>query len=420
MWSHWASRSSSDMRTKLRAAVILTVAALAAAGCRRLSPTSSEPAAKAGAKPAPAAADSKAAAKDAQAPAASKDATADGKPAAAKAGAPPAPAAGKDPQAAPAKAAPPVAAPVVAAVAFNHKTHATRGVTCTDCHDGAESKDEAGMPTLETCMDCHEEMEEEAPPEKKIAQFVDPATKKVKWNHFTRQADEIKFTHKAHAAKKVECTSCHGDMTQRERTGPDLFLTMDACTTCHAEKKASNECTVCHTEIGKDQAPKNHDRLWMVRHGQIVRRGSARGRDEDCSMCHTESTCIGCHRDEKPKDHTNYWRVGPGHGLSAAMDRERCATCHMADSCVACHTSNPPRSHTGGWGAPRTRHCLGCHQQPGDSLEGGGCFACHQGTPSHQLAPPKPRGHRPDWECLLCHTKLKHAVNEQSCNSCHR
>jgi hypothetical protein len=50
----------------------------------------------------------------------------------------------------------------------------------------------------------------------------------------------------------------------------------------------------------------------------------------------------------------------------------------------------------------------------------GGCFACHNGVPAHAAAPPKPDGHRADWECLLCHDKLKHPVNDQNCNECHR
>jgi hypothetical protein len=101
------------------------------------------------------------------------------------------------------------------------------------------------------------------------------------------------------------------------------------------------------------------------------------------------------------------------------MGRERCAACHTKDQCVECHTTNAPRSHTASWGAPRARHCVHCHVGSLSSGEGG-CGTCHQSAPSHRLAPPKPDDHRSDSDCRLCHEKLRHAVNDQNCNECHR
>lgn len=304
--------------------------------------------------------------------------------------------------------------------AFDHKAHLGRGPTCVDCHPGAESKDEAGMPTLETCMDCHEEMEEKAPPEKKVAQFFDPKTKAPKWSRVTSLGDELVFSHEPHTAKKVPCADCHRGIEESTRVTADLAMNdMDACMACHAEKKAPNECATCHTRIGLETPPPNHDRLWTARHGQLVRRGAPRSRAEDCTLCHQESSCLRCHAEEPPRDHTQNWRVGPGHGLAAALDRERCQACHTSDACTECHTSNPPRSHRGGWGSPRNRHCLGCHEGSLGSASGG-CSTCHAGAPSHLDAPRKPRDHRPDSQCLLCHDDLKHPVNSQNCNVCHR
>jgi hypothetical protein len=303
--------------------------------------------------------------------------------------------------------------------AFDHAAHLGRGLTCLDCHTDAEKADRAGMPTAAQCMECHEGIEEEAPPEKRIESFLDPKTKEPRWSWFTKQPDEVRFSHARHAQGKVACKDCHAGVETSTQVVTGIALTMDACTACHAERKASNACATCHTEIGLDKPPANHGRLWDVRHGQIWRRGAPADRTEDCSLCHTESTCVQCHRDEKPRDHTEHWRVGPGHGLAASLDRERCAACHRTDACVACHTSNPPRSHRGAWGSPRNRHCLGCHERSLSAADGG-CGTCHQGTPSHRTAPPKPATHRPDWQCLQCHERLRHPVNDQNCNECHR
>lgn len=362
MSSRWRSRSTSEPASALRsaAAVVAILAALAAGGCGAVA--SEPPAGKAAA----------------------------------------------------------AAAPVAPRPAFDHKAHLERGPTCEDCHEGAATRDAAGMPSVEMCMDCHEEIEEAAPPGKRIAEFLDPATKAPRWSAVSELGDELIFAHGKHAAAKVACSECHRGIEESRAVTPALAAGgMDACMDCHAERKASNACSVCHTRIGVDGAPSNHDRLWTARHGQVVRRGAPEGYAEQCSLCHEDSSCLGCHADQAPRDHTQFWRNGPGHGLAAALDRVRCQTCHTSDTCIACHTSNAPRSHRGGWGSPRNRHCIGCHDT-GSGAGEGGCSTCHQGTPSHLAAPRKPPGHTPDQECMLCHGDMKHPDNGQNCNACHR
>src|SRR5262245_11522722 len=61
--------------------------------------------------------------------------------------------------AAPAPKAPP------ARIAFDHKFHLSRGPQCLDCHEGADTKDLADMPKLETCMECHEDIDKKKTPE---------------------------------------------------------------------------------------------------------------------------------------------------------------------------------------------------------------------------------------------------------------
>ena len=133
-------------------------------------------------------------------------------------------------------------------------------------------------------------------------------------------------------------------------------------------------------------------------------------------MCHEESSCDSCHRDEMPANHNNYWRRR-AHGLTARMDRENCAACHEPNYCDRCHETVTPQNHNGLWGSTKNTHCFSCH------LTGGGqqsCSLCHVGgAPSHSLAPPQPPGHDPSSDCRSCHQILTHVDDGSDCNLCH-
>lgn len=339
----------------------------------------------------------------------------------------PAPAAGTPaPAAVAAKdAAAPAAPAAPARIAFNHAFHIGAGPTCLDCHEGADTKDKADMPKLEFCMECHEDIDEKKPKEKTVASFLDKPGGKPVWSNVTAQAATIVFSHKTHAAKKVGCAECHTGIEKSTEVTKALFVNMDACTKCHAEKKAPTTCATCHSNAGEGMKPESHDRMWTTQHGQFIRKGGVPAtRSEDCTLCHNTQSCRSCHTTEPPRDHSQSWRVGPGHGIAAALDRTRCQTCHMSDTCTACHTENAPRSHRGGWGAPKDRHCVGCHL-PLRTNSPEGCAVCHKGTPSHETAPRMPSNppHRPDFQCQVCHNgppRLKHATNGTNCLTCHK
>ena len=369
--------------------------------------------------------------------------------------------------------------------AFDHTCHAGAGVGCADCHEGTEKADKAPMPTVEFCMNCHEDIDGKKPKEKTVAAFVD-AKGKPQWSNVTAQTPDIVFSHKTHLAKKPDCAACHAGIATSTVVTKELFTDMDSCMSCHAKSGAKNECSTCHRAAqasvaagkgqywipadhdkswlsdhgaadahghaaartdrcdlchGKDRGPSscapchvttkpaNHDRIWQTLHGQVVRA------DQDvlmekCAFCHNatgfpqEAKCTGCHATQPPRDHTQSWRVDAGHGLAAALDRERCETCHRTDSCVACHESMQPRSHRGRFGSPRNTHCAGCHL-PLSAGEAGGCGTCHKATPSHAAAPRMPAEpeHRPDLQCRQCHNRppnLRHFDNGTNCLQCHR
>ena len=389
-----------------------------------------------------------------------------------------------------AAAAPP--APPPKHVPFDHKAHLAKGVECMDCHEGLEKSDKTPSPDPEFCMNCHEEIDAKKPKERTVAAFLDKPGGKPEWSHVTKQAPDIVFTHKNHLAKKVDCAECHTGIKESTAVTKELFVTMDACTKCHAASSAKTECSACHKEAkasvaaGKGEywmpashvktwpaehgasvraakaAPKtqpapqsercelchgaakgpsscaqchttkkpaDHERIWETLHGQVVRGDpeQAKGR---CAFCHDqpsfprESKCTGCHATHPPSDHSQSWRVNAGHGLAAALDRERCEACHRTDTCVACHSTMEPRSHRGPFGAPRATHCAGCHL-PLSIDEPGGCGVCHKGTPSHRAAPRMPQEppHRPDLQCRQCHSgppNLRHFDNGTNCLQCHK
>jgi hypothetical protein len=103
----------------------------------------------------------------------------------------------------------------------------------------------------------------------------------------------------------------------------------------------------------------------------------------------------------------------------AAMDRDNCMVCHRADSCVRCHEEVLPLNHTGMWGSPKDTHCFSCHFP----LKSTSCFVCHKSTPSHSDATPLPANHSPASDCRACHgmdARLPHVDNGDDCTICHK
>ncbi len=298
---------------------------------------------------------------------------------------------------------------------FNHAAHLERGLECISCHSGAEREAKAGMPSKELCNSCHEELDREPgrPREKTVAWFLDERGE-PRWSEYTRQSSEIRFSHAAHAAKKVDCLACHSGMDKNTGIVPSVPQRMDSCVSCHRK----DDCSTCHTGTARDRSPANHERGWQKLHGLCARQGRGSATANDCTLCHRSDSCVTCHQTKPPADHTNFWRHA-GHGVAAKLDRERCRTCHQSDSCVACHQETAPRNHRGDWNAPRNRHCTSCHLPL--STQSGSCITCHKSTPGHDSAPAKPAWHNAAMNCRSCHTiSLKHPDNGDNCNSCHQ
>ncbi len=117
---------------------------------------------------------------------------------------------------------------------FNHKKHAPLKLKCTSCHAGAETGDHAGFPEVARCRTCH----------------VDMAGREIPLLRVYTLPEFTFFAHARHAAAKVECQTCHGNVLSQEQVHLAQPVKMKWCVDCHKQQKAAVTCTVCH-ELGQ-------------------------------------------------------------------------------------------------------------------------------------------------------------------------
>jgi Cytochrome c3 len=132
-------------------------------------------------------------------------------------------------------------------IAFPHNTHIKMGVDCVDCHTGADIRAAAGIPSVAKCMLCHAKLAREKPEVKKV---IDYANKKIEipWQRvygFDASA-HVKFRHQPHFQAKIECATCHGDLTKATVAVRLVNHNMGTCLTCHRQNKAPEDCAACH------------------------------------------------------------------------------------------------------------------------------------------------------------------------------
>lgn len=233
---------------------------------------------------------------------------------------------------------------------FSHEMHTNKEIGCTQCHNGLEEVDYAGvdnMPDMNYCTNCHDE------------------------NNV-----------------KNECQTCHSDFVslippdhlrgvfRKDHKRLTRLGVFDVkCSTCHTE----SFCQDCHTGISLDnfglyndlmsdplpRVPKKdspnelkiqqvHSLNYKYTHGV-----DARSRTTDCNVCHERQTfCSKCHESGtlrenkiKPANHreAGFILLGKGngggrHALLAKRDIEYCSSCHEVEgadpTCMLCHTED--------------------------------------------------------------------------------
>lgn len=132
-------------------------------------------------------------------------------------------------------------------IAFPHKTHIQLGVSCIDCHSGADIRDAAGIPSVKKCMLCHDKLAREKPEVKKVIEYANKNIE-IPWERvygFSKTA-HVKFRHAPHARANISCVTCHGDLTKATVAERVVTHNMGTCLTCHRQRKAPEDCAACH------------------------------------------------------------------------------------------------------------------------------------------------------------------------------
>jgi hypothetical protein len=133
---------------------------------------------------------------------------------------------------------------------FPHKIHQVDeiGIGCAECHTGVTRGARAGIPSVNACMFCHEGLGDAADARIKSLRDYAKRGEDIPWQRVYGFLEEahVRFNHAPHIQAKVECATCHGDLTQMTVAQRVVDHTMGFCINCHKQKGASNDCLTCH------------------------------------------------------------------------------------------------------------------------------------------------------------------------------
>jgi cytochrome c551/c552 len=148
---------------------------------------------------------------------------------------------------------------------FSHKVHpGTNQISCLYCHGGAWDSKMAGVPSLNVCMNCHaaindykgeplyrengKEVDATGEIQKlysytgydpKSGKYTEPG-KQIVWVKIHNLPDHVYFNHSQHIrAGKVQCQTCHGNITQMNEVKQFAELSMGWCINCHRTTKVN-------------------------------------------------------------------------------------------------------------------------------------------------------------------------------------
>jgi cytochrome c551/c552 len=149
---------------------------------------------------------------------------------------------------------------------YSHKVHAgINQINCLYCHGAAMDSKHAAIPSVNVCMNCHKTINEYTKgPEltradgtkvdgtreiQKLYSFAgfdpknaaawDPSkAKPITWTKIHNLPDHVYFNHSQHIkAGKVQCQSCHGEITNMDEVYQFSELSMGWCVNCHRNTK---------------------------------------------------------------------------------------------------------------------------------------------------------------------------------------
>lgn len=135
--------------------------------------------------------------------------------------------------------------PVAQPIAFSHKLHMQLGLHCKMCHRTAQTASSAGFPDVSDCMICHGGIAVDKPDVRKLARYS-LEKKSIPWVRIYRVPYYVFFSHQNHRQARIDCSTCHGVVSERDVLWKEKDISMEACVTCHRRQEASTECHLCH------------------------------------------------------------------------------------------------------------------------------------------------------------------------------
>ena len=123
---------------------------------------------------------------------------------------------------------------------FDHQLHTQKvGLDCRYCHTGVEKRANAGLPSVESCIGCHAYIQKDSPKLKNLRQSY-LKDRPLSWNIANRLPDHAHFHHGKHIRAKIDCQTCHGEVTQKSKPlGQEAPLTMQWCLDCHQNPQSA-------------------------------------------------------------------------------------------------------------------------------------------------------------------------------------
>jgi mono/diheme cytochrome c family protein len=150
---------------------------------------------------------------------------------------------------------------------YSHKVHAgVNQINCLYCHGGAMEGRHANIPSVNICMNCHMTISEysgtagklfredgtEVNGTAEIQKIYAAAgwdaskkaytgkTQEIQWTKIHNLPDHVFFSHAQHVnAGKVQCQTCHGEITKMDEVYQFADLSMGWCINCHRTTKVN-------------------------------------------------------------------------------------------------------------------------------------------------------------------------------------
>jgi hypothetical protein len=324
------------------------------------------------------------------------------------------------------------------------KLPADSAVVCNDCHTPSGAAWLTIRRTIpDQCLKCHGI---------RVVHFSAPDTACGKCHlplaeaKAVTEAQVAKFDKPAsHDEEGFLSSKGHGDLAEKAGRSCVICHARDFCTQCHVnapEVKAIQALAPDPRSLAikaELKPPASHkESRFLSQHGGRAKRDPA-----TCAFCHTQESCITCHR-TRPTIVLALPARGPGRAIGAQIERKKpgyhtpdfadrhaprassspgtCNACHARAECLECHRPNPGAGgnyHPLGW---LTRHpaaaynrqtdCANCHNRAAF------CTTCHVQAGLRSTGPLAQGYHDASPSFLLNHGTAARQ-NIESCVACH-